>query len=334
MRASICVCIYSPQINLAFMHASIHASIHPPAHFFMESYVQRGMQTHMHPCIYASSEHPCPWMYPCIHTSIQMSVDAATRVHPILDLRLSSFLAWIFNFFGFHQFWLFSRTHTFSTVYSLFCWLFSSVDSSHEEKNFNPTCLSEHHLICHLSPMYSSWIILSTLAAQPLAFRFNPTWHLWLGLAPLHGKCSCWGISCQGLSNGLDKGVYLFIPAEALDWSWSRSICVLTGMTAGGGTWLLWRAAMHYWLLSSSQPWNVVCWWVMRSFTVWFALSLLPWMPAYTKLWPALTQCSKIGIYNHSWSSFLLWPISSVWMGVRGQATTEHWDFNLRLEML
>lgn len=179
--------------------------------------------------------------------------------------------------------------------------------------------------------MHSSWIILSTLAAHPLAFRFHPTWHLWVGFALLHGKCSCWGISCQGLSNRLDKGVYLFIPAEVLDWSWSRSICVLTGMSAGGGTWLLWRAAMHSWLLSSSQPRNIACWCVMRSFTMWFTLYLLPWMSAYTKLWPALTQCSKIGIYSHSWSSFLLWLISSVWMGVREQpplsTETSTWDW-------
>lgn len=143
--------------------------------------------------------------------------------------------------------------------------------------------------------MHSSWRILSTLAAHPLVFCFHPIWHLWLGLAPLHGKCSCWGISCQGLSNGLDKGVYLFIPAEALDWSWSRSICVLTGMSAGGGTWLLWKssyALLVAELFPTLEHRMLVGYALLHSV---FALYLLPWMSAYTKLWPPLTQCSKIG---------------------------------------
>lgn len=220
--------MYVYMYTLTTDQSGIHACIHickysSTCHFFMGPSFQRGMQTPMHPCIYALSEQPFPWMHSRIHPGVCGC--SHTFVHPIPDLRLSSFSACTFSFFWFHKFWLCSKTHTFSTVSSLPILLIVLISRQQSQrKEFQP------HMSLWTPPYLPSIPDAQFLensvhsCCHPLAFRFHPTWLLWLGLAPLHGKCSCWGISCQGLSNGLDKGVYLFIPAEALDWSWS--LCV------------------------------------------------------------------------------------------------------------
>lgn len=217
-------------IHLPFLHGVIcserHADTHAPMHLCIV-WVAISLNVSMHSCIH-------PGVCGCSHTFI----------HPIPDLRLSSFLACTFNFFWFYQFWLCSRTHTFSIALSLPILLIVLISGQQSwGKEFQP----------HAS-LWTPPYLPSTLDAQFLENSVHsccspPSLSFSSYLAPLAWSCPtpwqvfCWGIGCQGLSNGLDKGVYLFIPAEALDCSWSHSICVLTGMSAGEGAWLLWKSS-------------------------------------------------------------------------------------------